>query len=74
MSRKRDRESLYLEIDKHGNFTEQEKQLIETINESVMAVDGTAEGWSYDLNPLDYVEVSVDIFNLTKKYFSHGHN
>lgn len=66
------RNELIAEIQKHGNFTELDLELIIRINELVMSVDGTAEGWGgYNYNPVDYVYESIEIFNLTKKYFQN---
>lgn len=63
------------EIAKYGDFSEEDKEIIIEINDWVMTVDGTAEGWGgYSYDPIDYLETSIEIFKLTKKYFTNGHN
>ncbi len=63
------------QIDKFGEFSPEDKQIIEEINNWVISVDGTAEGWGgYDYDPNKYLETSIEIFQLTKKYFTSGHN
>lgn len=50
-------------ISEHGEFTSEEKNLIFEINELVMSVDGTAEGWGgYDYEPTNYLETSIEIY------------
>ena len=59
------------EIAKFGSYSCEEKELIFNINEMVMSVDGTAEQWGgYDFDPLDYIGTSIEIFNLTKSFYS----
>ena len=58
-------------ISKEGEFSNDEKELIYQINDLVMGMDGTAEGWGgYHYEPLDYLENSFEIFNLTKRFFA----
>ena len=66
-----ERKPLVIEaIAKCGNYSEDEKEFIYQINENVMSVDGTADGWGYNCNPLDYVETSSDIFDMAKKFLT----
>ena len=54
-----------------GVYSDEEKELILKINEQVMSVDGTAEGWGgYHFDPIDYIDTSVEIFDLAKEFFS----
>lgn len=54
-----------------GEFTDAEKELIFEINGQVMGVDGTAEGWGgYSYEPTEYVETSIEIFKLSKLFFT----
>jgi hypothetical protein len=54
-------------------YSDDEIELIMEINDLVMSADGTAEGWGgYDFNPTDYLETSIEIFQLTKKFFTNG--
>lgn len=58
-------------IDTFGQFMDAEKELIFEINVNVMGVDGTAEGWGgYHYEPTDYIETSVEIFRMTKNFFT----
>ena len=61
---------LFEEFDKCEQFSEDDKKILHKINDLVMSVDGIAESWSYNTKPTDYVDVSVDIFELTKRYFT----
>lgn len=66
---------LCLKIDEYDLFNEDEKNLILKINDNVMNAAGIAEGWGgYSFDPLDYIGISVEIFQITKKYFTNGHN
>jgi hypothetical protein len=59
------------EILKFGTFTETEIELIYKINDLVMSVDGIAEGWGgYRYDPINYVETSIEIFNLIKNNYN----
>lgn len=58
-----------------GEFTDAEKELIFEINGWVMVVDGTAEGWGgYHYEPTDYIETSVEIFRMSKQFFTNTQN
>ena len=58
-------------ISKEGEFSDDEKEIIYQINDLVMGMDGTAEGWGgYHYEPLDCLETSFEIFNLTKRFFA----
>ena len=59
------------EIKSGNNFTDTEAELIYRINEEVMSGDGTAEGWSYDCDPVDYLSQSINIFELVKSHFKN---
>ena len=53
-----------------GVFSEQETDFIMQINEMVMGVDGTAEGWGgYSYDPADYIDTSVEIFKMSRSFF-----
>lgn len=66
-----ERRSLVLEsIGRCGDYTDEEKEFIYQINERVMSVDGTAEGWGYDCDPMNYVGTSAGIFDLAKEFFT----
>lgn len=66
--RKEANDKTFLSISNH--YSQAEKELIMQINELVMSVDGTAEGWGgYSFDPSDYIETSEEIFNLTKEFF-----
>lgn len=50
-------------------YSDEEKELIFKVNDMVMSVDGTAAEWGgHPHNPLNYVETSVEIFNLIKSF------
>lgn len=52
------------------SYTVEEKDLILEINEQVMSVDGTAEGYGgYSYDPKDYLKTSIEIFELAKRFF-----
>lgn len=65
-----DKERVFIEIDKYGEYSLSDKEIIHNINNEVMSVDGTAEGWGYACNPTDYVDASMTIFDLCKSYFT----
>jgi len=65
---------LFEEFDKCGQFSEDDKKILHEINDLVMSGDGTAESWSYNANPLDYLDASIEIFELTKRYFVKNKN
>ena len=53
-----------------NHYSNEERDFIMEINDLVMSVDGTAEQWGgYDFNPSDYLETSIEIFELTKSFF-----
>lgn len=57
-----------------SHYTDKEREFIMEINDIVMSVDGTAEQWGgYDFNPSDYLESSIEIFELTKSFFENEH-
>lgn len=59
--------ALLSKISTYGEYSQEEKELIINVNEIVMSVDGTAEQWGgYDFNPLDYIDKSIEIFDLIK--------
>lgn len=60
------------EIGKCGDYSEDEKRLIFRITEMVMSEDGTAEGWSYERNIIDYISTAVNIFDMAKMYFKES--
>lgn len=61
---------LLLAIDQYGDFTPAEKTLILEINDSVMSVDGTGEGWGgYGFEPMDYLDTTIHIFLKIKNFY-----
>lgn len=65
------KQRVFDDLSKRGQFSEDEKEVIYEINDLVMGMDGTAEGWGgYHYEPLDYIESSIEIFNLTKRFFA----
>jgi len=59
------------EIKKHGTFSDEEAEFIYDLNGLVMSVDGTAEQWAQNGNPIDYVERTVEIYEKTKSWFGY---
>lgn len=64
-----EKQKLFAEIDKYGQFSDEDKEIILEINRGIMNYDGTAEGWGYECDPIDYLEGAMEIFILTKRYF-----
>jgi len=61
-------------ISQNGNYTDDEIDFIVAINAQVQQADGIAEGWSYVLNSLDYIDISTDIFDMSKSFFVNQNN
>ena len=72
-SEQREREAqkplVIAKIAEFGSYSDEEKEIIFKVNDMVMGVDGTAEQWGgYHYDPLDYIETSVEIFDLIKSF------